>query len=256
MNPQVWRALLVSGALLLFALTATGCIFGDSVEFFVSGFSDGELTVIVSANANTSLCDSEGGGIYSCAYFPGSEEERISRFEISDVELLLFLFLLDPVVVQVPQEAQAFQGSYFHQGSGESGQLAITAGLDSIPADAEHTLTAEPGMQLVIIELPEGAPATGDFSFNFNFRVPDTLTSLEVKPLFTARAQTADETYYLPLLPCVTDMASVPALSVPLPVGGIVPLPVNTVPACDNVTYQIGPDAPADDMLFLPLVQQ
>lgn len=252
------RTVLLVAVLAAVALASTGCILGSSVEIFAFDRGEGLTDVSVSATTDIALCVTNGSGIFTCEYyFVGPSGERLisSAFVLSDIELALLLFLLDPLVIQLPDSAHDFAGSYLHTESGEGGDLAITSGLDTLPIDADRSFTAEPGTQIVVIELPEGAPTTGEFAVNFNFAVPDTLTSLEMKPLFTGRVDTVlGDTFYLPLLPCVMDMASVPPVSVPLPAGGQVSLPVASVEGCDGEVYAMTPTQ-ATDSIYLPLVR-
>ena len=76
-------------------------------------------------------------------------------------------------------------------------------------------------MQLVIIDFqaPQSAPF-GQYTLNFQF----SGTATSIKVLFsgkiTAGSPTSDEkaaqTYYLPIYPCVTDFANVPAIQLPV----------------------------------------
>ena len=54
----------------------------------------------------------------------------------------------------------------------------------------------------------------------------------------TGRVEVGGQKFHVPLLPCVTDFASVPAITTPIPVpGGMVTLPSYSGLGCDNVTY-------------------
>lgn len=125
--------------------------------------------------------------------------------------------------------------------SNTGGNLVITAGLSSVQVDATRTLTAEPGTQLVTIALPDGAPTAGDFALNLNFQLPPGTTSLEMKPLLTGQVAVNGQTFYPPLLPCMTDIAAVPTITTPLPVpGDTLLLPSIVGLGCQNATYDFG----------------
>jgi hypothetical protein len=222
--------------LLALAVALNGCLFGEELSVTVLGTS-----VFISAgDIDLGLCGESDPAVFLCSF-----GEIFSTFQtLSTPELLVTLFLLDPVVLQLPAGVTNFTGSFLHNTSGTSGALAITAGLTSLPIDAERTLVAEPGTQFVVIGLPAAAPTTGSFSFNFNFDVPPGTSAIQVKPILTGRAELGGGTvFYPPLLPCVTDIADVPALTVPLPVpGDTLTLPPPSADlGCRNVVYNLVP---------------
>ena len=112
-----------------------------------------------------------------------------------------------------------------------------------MPVDDDETMVAEPGTQLVILELPPGAPTTGDFSFNLAFSTPPGTTEVVTKPLFTGRIELTDgSVFYAPLFPCLTDMSQVPTFTLPIPApGDTVTIPdLDPGLACDGRLYQYG----------------
>jgi len=237
----------------LFVATAvliSGCFFDSNVSISTSGNEESEfITVFISTNTQTRICDQVSANSFECTYFvtdPFTEGTDIYESSISFEELFFELFILDPLIIQVPDSAAAFSGSYFNNDTMSGGSLIITSGLHTIPADANRSLTAEPGTQFVIIELPPGA-AVGDnyssYSFNLNFQVPPSTTSIDVKPIFTARVELGDgSVYYPPLLPCISNVASTPSITIPIPVpGDTLTLPsFDTSLGCTNETYDFG----------------
>jgi hypothetical protein len=224
----------------------SGCLFPGSLS--VSTF---EGIVSISAGGidiGTCFADEEDPGTFDCI-----NNEIFSTFETLTLPELLFrLVLLDPLVVQFPAEANNFSGSFLHNDTGANGNLAITAGLNSVAIDVDRTLTAEPGMQLVVIGFPDGAPTTGNFSFNLNFQAPPGASSVEVKPIITGLVELTDGSiFYPPILPCVDSMADAPAVTISLSgSGGVLNLPPLTADmGCNNVTYNFIPDGtpPPDD---------
>jgi hypothetical protein len=255
MMKRILRRAQLSGLLLLVGLMTTSCIFGSSAQFLVEDDEEGHLVVYLSAQGILTTCERlDGAPVFSCDYFyQQTEQGRFSDFTINGLELAFLLLFLDPVVMQVPQEASNFSGTYTHTPSGTSGDLMIQSGLSSLRADATQSYQAEAGMQLVIIDLPSGTPTSGQYTYNFSFTVPDNLPTLNMKALFTGKVAVEGETYYLPLLPCTADMAAVPTISVPLQ-GGTVPLPTN-VQGCDDVTFTIEAGT-FNNKRFMPLVDQ
>jgi hypothetical protein len=235
--------------LLLVALATTGCFFSQSLEVGVFE-SDGDRLVSVSTTSTWTSCSSfEDETTYECAYF---SEDGISRFGVSAIGLLFQLLIYDPLVLQVPQGASDFQASYSVQGGG-GGALDVTSGQSTIRVDETRTLQAEPGMQFVIIDFPAGAPASGSGGFNFNFRLPNEVTTLDIKAVFTGKVTLEGETFYLPLFPCTSDIAALPTISVPLPNGGLVSLPVEDAAGCDGEVYTIVPtQGDFESTLLLP----
>jgi hypothetical protein len=218
-----------------FALLLGGCLFPNSL----SVFSFEGVISISAGNIDLGTCFQEPDNNYLC--FP---DDLDSRFRILSLPELLFrLVLLDPIVLQLPAGASNFAGSFLHTNSGTSGALAITAGLNTVRIDLDRQLTAEPGMQLVVIGLPAGAPTTGTFSFNFNFSPPAGATSVVVKPIVTGLVElTNGSVFYPPIYPCVTSMATATAITIPIPVPGdtltLPPRPPGL--ACQNVAYDYG----------------
>jgi hypothetical protein len=142
-------------------------------------------------------------------------------------------FLVDPLILEVQADAKGIAGTY-DNGSGLSGPLLVTTGLASVPIDATTNLVAEPGMQLVVVDLPPGTPVG---TYNYTFNVSEF--PLAVKAMFTGKVQVAGNTYYPPLLPCVTDFASVPAFEfnrgtfAPI----LTPALLSQIRGCNNKVY-------------------
>jgi len=168
----------------------------------------------------------------------------------------------DPVIVEVPASMSNFAGSIAVGPAGVTPgtPLSITSGLTSVPVDANTNLVAEPGMQLVIIDFqaPQSAPF-GQYTLNFQF----SGTATSIKVLFsgkiTAGSPTSDEkaaqTYYLPIYPCVTDFAYVPAIQLPVVnIAQLISL-VTSAQGCSGKVYDVtagggGPAATVDVIEF------
>jgi hypothetical protein len=83
--------------------------------------------------------------------------------------------------------------------------------------------------------------------------MPADTSALEVKAVFTGRVEVDGETYFPPLLPCTVDMTTLPAISIPLPAGGSVALPLDALQGCDNAVYSLGEKTQAN-RIFIPLL--
>ena len=252
---RMMRGLRVSLLLVLVTLLTSGCIFSGLLGFSASPNDDGTRTVSVSANSTLSPCQNENG-IYNflCLFLFGDVEED-SDVELNLGELILAILFFDPLILQVPIEASDFRGSYSFQDGDSGGDLVIITGLNSVRVDATRSLQAEPGMQLVIIDLPTDAPTAGTGAFNVNFKIPDDLTTLNLKALFTGKVTLNGETFYVPLLPCISDVTALPTITVPLPDGGDVALPVNEMQGCQDMVYTF-PQAPQqfNTTMLLPML--
>ncbi len=234
------------------AVLIPGCFFGDSINIYTQYdyIEEGMTLITISSNSDVSECLSVDDNSFVCTYHisdPYTGDTIIwHRSNISFAELFFELFILDPLVIQVPDSATAFAGSYLNNDTSDAGNLVITTGLSTVPADINRNLTAAPGTQFVIVELPPSAEVGGDhnsYSFNFNFQVPQGTTSIDVKPIFTARVELDNgSVYYPPILPCISNIASTPPITIPIPVpGDNLTLPTfDTSIGCTNETYAFG----------------
>ena len=109
-----------------------------------------------------------------------------------------------------------------------------------MPIDPNTNLVAEPGTQLVIIDFQ--APANtpfGQYTLNFQFSGMPT----SIKALFAGKvvapAAAGGPSYYLPIYPCVTSFAGVPAI--PLPLTSLLQLApfVNATQGCTGRIYDL-----------------
>ncbi len=150
---------------------------------------------------------------------------------------------IDPLIVQLPASAGNFTGT-FDDGAGNSGALSIQAGLSAVPADINSTITAESGMQLVVLDFPQPPPPIpGTFSFD----LPLPPTSVVVKAMYTGRLEINGVTYYPPILPCTTDFSNVPTITIPVAPA---PQPLDLsaaagVQGCSDQRYAFGVASPA-----------
>ncbi len=157
------------------------------------------------------------------------------------------LTLYDPLIVQVPASMSNFAGSIVAGPPGvtPSTPLSILSGLTSVPIDATTNLVAEPGMQLVIIDFQPAQNAPfGSYTLTFQF----SGTASSIKVMFAGKVSVGAQTYYVPIFPCVTSFASVPAITFPVSVAGLTQL-VASAPLCTGKTYNfsaVGPGTGPD----------
>jgi hypothetical protein len=224
---------LLTALLLASTVSLGGCLFGNSVE--VRGIVDEQGNAqIVSVNANGAwlaciLDDDVSLFEFDCSFFT----ETISSFRVSSVELLLFLFLVDPMVIQVPDTVSNLRGSFNHPAVG--GDLEIRGPFTSVPVDLGRSLTAESGMSLYVAAIPEQYhsqvadidgpirnPKPADpVGFSLTFDAPPGTAEIPMKAIVAAQARMRNGSdFYLPVFPCVAEMGEAPSVSVPVPAPG------------------------------------
>ena len=232
------------GMLLVISLTISGCLIRAAIPLFVTINEDGTITLSISVTNTPAECSSSAFG-FVCNYMTPSGESEFATLSLLG-ERSLTTLLIDPMVIQFPSDASNFAGSFLHNDTSTSGNLVINAGLAFVRVDLDQTLNAELGTQLVIIDLPDGAPTEGNFAFNLNFVLPSGTTSLSMKPMFTGRVVANGETFYPPLLPCVTNFADAPSITTPIPApDDQINVPSVAGLGCDNVSYNYGTAATA-----------
>jgi hypothetical protein len=126
-------------------------------------------------------------------------------------------------VLQVPEGVSEASGT-FDDGSGPAPLLVTQTGSFAVEPGVD--VTAEDGRTFLILELPgdvaaglpEVAPEDGTpIDYTFTFKLPGDLP-LDVKGMLTLRLDVAGQTFYVPMLPCTTDFATIPAVQIPAPV--------------------------------------
>jgi hypothetical protein len=225
----------VSTRVLLGALIATtalllsGCFL--RLLFGAVGERETEFgTVFVATIGGTwgpmAICDfDEEGGLVDCSYsFLDFEAdppiiERTSSAELISEFGILGVFI-DPLIIQVPAGATNFTGM-FDDGAGAE-PLVITE-VSSFRADVTTEVVPESGHKFVILEFPADVTSAlqsngtldGPFDFNVAFELP-SLSPVEVKAMYTGKVTVNGQTFFPPMLPCVTDFADVPAITLPV----------------------------------------
>jgi hypothetical protein len=111
--------------------------------------------------------------------------------------------------MQVPADASGFVGTYDNS-HGVTGTLTFTPGNAQLSLDASTTLAAEPGMQLVLVELPAAAPADTYFMV-----LAYDASSSHLKGLAAANVTVAGRSFHPTALPCAPSMATVPEIPIP-----------------------------------------
>jgi len=211
------------------SLALSGCLINGISGSTTNGLFSGQATVELQDQApctpnaitHTTSCD-----VLIHAQLPTGAFGIDFPIELLGWELPLMLW--DPLIVQVPASMSNFAASIAvgPPGVAVDTPLDISYGLTSVPIDAKTNLVAEPGMQLVIIDLPSTANVPlGTYTFKFQF----SGTTNSIKVMFAAKITAgskaigehagtakAAQTYYLPIWPCVTNFASVTPITLPI----------------------------------------
>ncbi|MDJ0656482.1 MAG: hypothetical protein QNJ40_20145 [Xanthomonadales bacterium] len=230
---------------LLFTLLISGCFFRSLV-----GFVDDRGGVSLSGNVQAGFCDFNTSipEFFGCTYTTRDESGRIIEI-ISSFELItefgLLGALIDPLILQLPDSITSVSGTYNNAGFDQPLDVSL---VDSFPVLPGQMVSAEPGTQFAILELPDAVaaaidPGGEDFDFTMQFDATPGQPVM-VKPMLTASVDVQGTRYYLPMLPCVTDFAQVPEMEIPvgtffqdlrLPAVGLFTQPGNLT--CDEVVY-------------------
>ena len=242
------------------SLLLSGC-FLRSIVGWVG--DDGGATL--SGNLEVGFCDFDTAlpEFYGCTYSIFDDDgflvEITSTFKLIS-EMGVFGAIIDPLVLQVPADATNVVATYNNAGSDEP--LVVTE-TTSFPVTPGVTVDAEAGTKFLILELPDAAAAAlpqglSDIDIGLEFDVVD-FTNLFVKTMLTARVVESATTYYVPVFPCVTDFAQIPAIQIP--VGGTFQdlrpgirdaFAASPGMACDLVVYDFTTGSPSTTTTIAP----
>jgi hypothetical protein len=267
------RAMMGSVLALALGLLLTGCVLRSLFAhvIIVSDLSDEINTVIdaVFADATVAVCNNSGS-FYDCTYIVNGEILTSTANLLSESAGGLGAVLVDPLIAQVPDDVHTITATY-NLGQGAGDQPLNVTWTHRFKVTHALSVTAEPGQRFIILELPPsvesmlptGVPTNGlPISYTLVYAHDEPLgppvPPQTVKLMLAGRVTLNGHKYYLPLLPCVTDFAQVPALTLPES-----PTPVDMGPAlgalsasgCNNRVYFFNPEPPPR-FLFLPLLQR
>lgn len=163
-----------------------------------------------------------------------------AEFE-SPLACAFFALFTDPLVVQFPDNVTNFAGQFKETNTNTMGALSIQSGIECIDTGVNKKLCAEPGHQLVIIELPEETQE-GDFQSQITFQVTPP-GAIDVKPILTGKIEVGGRTFYPVLLPCITDFADAPSVTIPTSTRSVMDLivPLDGVEPCQETLDFFGP---------------
>lgn len=264
MHPK-FRRIVQFAMLCTLPMLLTGCFL--RLLFGTVGIRDKDFTTVFVADIGgrfgpTAICrfDPEMSNLVECRYEftdafgdPPVTISRISTAQLVSEFGVLGLFI-DPLILQVPADADNFVGT-IDDGSGP--QPIVVTEVSSFNAQPGTEVLAETGQKFVILEFPpamiselqSSGTLDGPFDFNFEFEFPRPAGAdpepLAVKAMYAGKVEVSGQTFYPPMLPCVTDFADVPAITIPVASSGddnLMPqildhLFQNPSLPCDNVVY-------------------
>lgn len=202
--------------------------------------------------------DPETGNLVNCDYsFFDPEVGEFVRTSSAELisEFGLFGVFIDPLILQIPAGATNFSGT-IDDGSGP--QPIVVTEVSSFNAQPGTEVSAEAGQKFVILEFPahvisalqSSGTLSGPFDFNFEFELP-SLSPVDVKAMYTGKVEVNGQTFFPPMLPCVTDFADVPAITIPVSQNSVNLMPQvfgivfpNPTLACDHAVYDFTSGGP------------
>jgi hypothetical protein len=212
------RRLTVIIVVLFFIISLTGCLICDRRAYIYDHPTSGTALIAMTMYIAVGSVVASGG-----FFNPVFQDVHYSIVEsyTSSLSILVagLLTIIDPVVAQVPIDVTNISATY--DGGGKTGSLVVTEGVYSLAVTPTQTLVPEPGYQLVILDFPEGQdlipdPGEDDIWYRINLTAEAASNrDIEFKAICTAKVQQNQETYYVPLMPAVTDFTNVPAITIP-----------------------------------------
>lgn len=231
---------------LALAIAASTLLSGCFLRSLV-GMINEEGRARISTNVEASFCEPSDFGA-GCEYVIRNDNGDIIEVTSSlrlIVEGGLAGVLIDPLILQVPADVSNVVATYNNAGVDQPLVLTETT---SFPVTPGTDVVSEADTKFLILELPDAEaaalPAGGaDFDFSLDFDVTEA-TVVSVKPMLTGSFDHDGVRHYLPLFPCVTDFAQVPALQIPgafqfenLRPQALAIAALGQQLACDQVTY-------------------
>jgi hypothetical protein len=274
MRMRVLHVLVRAGLLGLLCASLSGCLILDvwgnvRSQPSIPGEVD-DLTASLEAAATGGNCFSSGEPNHkhiACRY--GVDGETITSTAELIWALGQFGILIDPLILQVPSDVINVTATY---DTGGGPQPLAVGRASSFQVQPGTRITAEVGTTFLFLDLPGDVidslpddPNQGTdlrFSLSFHRMVPaGSHPPLTIKPMMAGKVVAEHQDYYIPLLPCVTDFADVPGVTIPV---SDTPQPLEmalgdlirsqTAEPCDHVVYNFNAAQPPAGLIFVPMV--
>ena len=229
MTHYKWRSrVLLACFALTLGILSSGCFFRilqitvTTTQGGYPDYAEGHH-VGIGIHVEASTCDENTSipEFYGCTYtITGADGLPIgitSTFELVS-EYGFFGLLIDPLILQVPAGVGGASGTV---DTGDAIIPLVVTHAQQFKAGPKVTVMAEPGMQFIIVELPEGvansigAAGPGESNpFDLTLDLSPSALPMPIKSMFTVRIDDPEGTYYLPMTPCTTDFGTVPAMMI------------------------------------------
>ena len=166
-----------------------------------------QSTVVVPACTNTQGVASSV--VHACSFVDAaSAQSSIAIIVLTGLSAEDDVQLVPVLILEVPQGATDFAAT-FDNGRGKTGRMLVTSGLAVLPVDSRTSMVAEPGTQLVLLELPgDAGPDAYATALSFTVAPP------QLKVMSAAKVAATGSTYYAPLLPCTPGFEALPFVPV------------------------------------------
>jgi hypothetical protein len=257
------------GLLALIWASLSGCILHaalGNINYF-GDLGDGLKDYFHNLESNAT-----GGSCYGFATPPHSEfidcAYVIDGVPVSSTvsllsELGVYGAFIDPLILEVPDDVISVTATYDNGGGPQplainrSGTFQVHPGL---------VVTAEVGTTFLFLDLPANADHDADLNYSLSYhRVlpPGPVQPAKIKAMLAGLVVAQHQTYYIPLLPCVTDFAQVPEITLPqsdtpqdleMTLGNFIRN--HEAGGCNNVTHDFSAALPPAGLVFVPVAQR
>jgi hypothetical protein len=168
---------------------------------------------------------------------------------------------VDPLILEVPDDVISITATY-DNGGGPQPLPVYQAG--SFQVHPGLSITAQVGTTFLFLDLPSNVDHDADMSFSLSYHrlLPQGPTApATIKPMLGGLVIAQHQRYYIPLLPCVTDFADVPAITLPLSdtpqdlemtLGDLIRS--HEAGPCDHVVHDFSGALPPPGLVFMPVV--
>jgi hypothetical protein len=270
----------------LLRLTLVG-VLSASLSSCIFQFTDGHTSIgsgtnpdliseasHLSASVPTAKCLDITTG-YNCRYNIGGQDENstINILAEGGPAAVIRRIFYDPLILEVPAGVISTTGTY---DAGSGPQPLLISSAHSFPVQPGTRITAEVGTTFLFLDVPSDVtsglpisnPAAGPvFTYTLSFVIEAPLgpppPPVTVKPMLAGSLTVLWQTYYVPLLPCVNDFATIPAITIPQ-----ASTPQDLVPSlldlidnhgigpCNHVTYDFTQATRPPGLVFLPFTRR
>jgi hypothetical protein len=271
---RTWRMLLARMLLLCCAaMLLSGCFLRALFGRVDPRDQPGDLIVtLFHGEFSTATCTRvENSGYYECTYWLVGEEIDVTSTAQLLSEFGFFGVLVDPVILQVPADTTSVVATYDVR-DGAGAQQAVVQIVNSFEVEPGESVLPESGHKFAILEfpdhvvadIPEGDPHVGTrFDVDVRLERPRapgaSIEPLPLKAMLTGKVVVRGHSYYIPLLPCVRDFASVPSITIPVSETGVSLIPDLQAHwsrdlRCFGETYDFSNAPPPEQTIHLPLI--